>query len=788
MNYLTKTFIFVAIFSLLFFILNEVYSFNVEYEKAKAQSYENDELIFNNLVQAQEENLKILSDVLTLDENVKEAYRQNNPEIIKKYVTHIWEKAKEAKLVYEIHFFKPPAISFVNFSNFKSIGSDVSDVRTDIVWITNSFTPSFHPFMCKTYPGYRATVPIMDDDETILGGLSIGKKMDWIPDFIKKRTNHDAFLVYSKESTNVLISEYYDLFIKDKKIIGKYILGDQTKKIDVSLISGIDFTQKRQDVMIDNKKYLLNTYPIIDFNNETMAYLCTIDDLDSVTERFYKTMLNNLILILITSIIIFILARKNNREIISKISNIAKISDDIKKRDFKILHATSEPRIQAVDENNLDVLQNDIINMGLEIEKKYTNFELESANKAKLLLKQLYTDKLTTLPNRSALFRDLDIYTQTYVAILNIQAFKRINDAFGFESGNLILQQLTSHINRINEGKDFHAYRVGSDEFVILNYEKKLEEEFESHVKYLVEIIEKENFYFNENKESEVSINLYAGVSFAPENKLETASVALEMAKKKNKDYIVYSEDASVKIKQMNNIETIKKIKRALENDGILVYFQAIVNAKGVVGKYEALVRMKDEEKVLSPFFFLDLSQSTKYYQYITEQVILKTFDVFKDRDELFSINLLAQDIMNEDTVSLLYKKLEGVNDTSQVVFEIVESEDVYNVKEVTEFIIKVKSMGAKIAIDDFGTGFSNFSYIMKIRPDFLKIDGSIIKNIDKDVSAKNITKAIVTFAKELNIKTIAEYVYSKEVYEICKEIGVDEFQGYYFSEPIEYV
>ena len=92
--------------------------------------------------------------------------------------------------------------------------------------------------------------------------------------------------------------------------------------------------------------------------------------------------------------------------------------------------------------------------------------------------------------------------------------------------------------------------------------------------------------------------------------------------------------------------------------------------------------------------------------------------------------------------------------------------------------------MGAKIAIDDFGSGYSNFSYILKLKPDYIKIDGSIIKNIDTNEDSRVITGAIIAFAKKLDITVIAEFVRSKEVYDTCVELGVDEFQGFYLGEP----
>ncbi|WP_323666827.1 EAL domain-containing protein [Aliarcobacter butzleri] len=98
----------------------------------------------------------------------------------------------------------------------------------------------------------------------------------------------------------------------------------------------------------------------------------------------------------------------------------------------------------------------------------------------------------------------------------------------------------------------------------------------------------------------------------------------------------------------------------------------------------------------------------------------------------------------------------------------------------------EIKTLGCKVAIDDFGTGYSNFEHLLKMNVNYLKIDASLIKNITKDENSRKITKTIVEFAKSLNLKTIAEFVENKEIFDMAKDLGVDYSQGYYFSAPIE--
>ena len=152
------------------------------------------------------------------------------------------------------------------------------------------------------------------------------------------------------------------------------------------------------------------------------------------------------------------------------------------------------------------------------------------------------------------------------------------------------------------------------------------------------------------------------------------------------------------------------------------------------------------------------------------------------------TINLSFKDILNYEFIDYLNNALEKLKfeDRNRLVFEILESENLSDYDFLEEFVLKYKKLGVKIAIDDFGSGYSNFIRIIRLKPDYLKIDGSLIKNIDKDNNSYEIVKSIIAFSKTLNIKTIAEYVHSEEIFNLLLELDVDEFQGYYFGKPDE--
>ena len=333
------------------------------------------------------------------------------------------------------------------------------------------------------------------------------------------------------------------------------------------------------------------------------------------------------------------------------------------------------------------------------------------------------------------------------------------------------------------DGTSLDIYRLGADEAAVLNKNIQSEQKFKETIKHLIRNLEHETIYIEE-EDLEVNISLHAGISFESEHSLEKANIALIHAKKEYIDLVIYDKKLEAENKQVENLEKIMKIKNAIKNYDFIAYYQPIVNKNREVVKYEALVRMKDKKEISSPYYFLDIAKKTKYYPHITRSMVFQAFKEFSDRDLSFSINIEADDILNEETQSFIKNQLENFNDPSRVIFELVESESIHNIAGIKEFIGFVKNKGAKIAIDDFGTGYSNFSYLLDLEPDYLKIDGSLIININTDTKAYNIVKTLVSFAHNLEIKVIAEFIHSKEILAICEELDIDEFQGYLFGEP----
>jgi len=559
------------------------------------------------------------------------------------------------------------------------------------------------------------------------------------------------------------------------------IIGVASHKEDIDAILSNSTTILYEDTK-DGDRYLDITYPILNESLEPIAALgiaVSLKESDEVLKKSIDKMKKdaiNIILIAITvSIVLAILLTIIiSRKVIYPIEKLTAAIRSVSKHKLK-----EEIDISSNDE--LGELATEFNKMTLELHRLYSSMEDEITIKTKELEKHFLVDSLTGLDNRFALVRDLK--NGFCVSILDISSFRDINDVYGIEIGNKVLKELSNKCNSYLVHTDLKLYRLSGDEIAIVNPHTISKEEFSTIIERIIKKIEHETFYFEED-DVEINISIHAGISNDEEHAIEKAHIALVKAKSTHSDYILFDNIQHENTKSSNLIEIISKIKHALHNFGIIVHYQKIVDKNYKTIKYEALVRMKDNDKILSPYFFLDVAKKTKYYQEITKNVIYNSLKEFADKDEFVSINICAEDIVNMQTQSFIKQQLSQFKNPNNVIFELVESEDIHSLPELSDFILYIKKMGAKIAIDDFGTGYSNFAYLMDLEPDFIKIDGSLIKNIDTNQRSYDIVKTIVTFAKGLNIKVIAEFVHSKEVLKICEELDIDEFQGYYFHEP----
>jgi len=430
-------------------------------------------------------------------------------------------------------------------------------------------------------------------------------------------------------------------------------------------------------------------------------------------------------------------------------------------------------------------------NYGKTIEYIAIRYDITELEDSKNKVAQQKIDLLTKLPNKNAFLDDIKEFKRPILFYLNIDAFMSLNNLYGNKIGDRVLVHMANLLKEITKDTDCNIYKVYNDEFLILCEEGKIN--MNNYQDFLIELINYiESGTIDCNAPECISFTISAGISYYAqdrnyENLSIYASMARNFAKTERKKFLLYNKSMQREEDYAKNINWIKSIKKAISDNRFVPYFQPIKdNNLGKITKYEALVRMIDENgEVISPFCFLDIAKQAKLYPTITRAVIDKTLDTFINYpDYICSINLSTDDIMNIETRAYIYQKLRKYPYTKNIVFEITESEEITDFETVNKFIKKVRKFGVKISIDDFGTGYANFGYILSLDVDYIKIDGGLIKNIDKDRESHIAVEAIIAFAKKLGAKTIVEFVCNQKIQDEVVSLGADYSQGYFIGKP----
>lgn len=468
-----------------------------------------------------------------------------------------------------------------------------------------------------------------------------------------------------------------------------------------------------------------------------------------------------LIFIICFSFVIFILLFLNfNKYLLAPINNFIKTANIIKKSSDIKQRVTVDYDINEIQ--SMQVIFNEMLDS---------------------IEYQFYYDYLTGLKNRRALLEDLDEGKELLFMIINIDKFEQINNLYGDEVGDKILLEYRDKFKELLPQTAI-LYKMHADEFGVISHGSMDLEEFENIASYIISHLGKYEFKISEDKT--IFINLTIGISHGSTLLLPNADMALKLAKKNKQHYLTYTEEMRTLKEYENRLSWTQRLMRAIDEDKIIPLFQPIVDCQTLeVIKYEALMRIKNgEDDYIVPVHFLDISKENKIYSQLTLIMLQKTFAICKETKYKFSINLTKDDMANNEIIQFIEDEFKQSDFASNITFEILESEGINNYNEITSFIKIVKKYGATISIDDFGTGYSNFEYLIKLNFDYLKIDASMIKNIDKDEKSQLVTKTIVDFAKKIGVKTIAEFVSSKSILAKVQELDIDYAQGYYLGEP----
>ena len=394
-------------------------------------------------------------------------------------------------------------------------------------------------------------------------------------------------------------------------------------------------------------------------------------------------------------------------------------------------------------------------------------------------------DSLTNLPDNRALLKKLKSSKNITYFLLNIDNFSNVNNAYGYDIGNSILSQIAKYLNMFKP-MSAELYRFCSDRFVLIDNNKLNREEIISTCESILSFFSQTEIEIEDEIRVKISFTIGVSQSSGLINITQSELAIKETRIVQRSNYTIFNPSSEYVHKEQQNLLWMQKIKDAIIDETIVAFYQPIINNQtNKIEKYECLARIKDDEEIISPFHFLEAAKLTGDTAFITKAIIVQSFKKFSDTSYEFSINITSEDLALNYLENYLLKQVSKYNlDPSRVVLEILEDiSDIGDTKTLGQ-LNSLRMNGFQIAIDDFGAKNSNFSRLLEIEPNYIKIDGAFIKDIMTDEKSQIIVDAMIMVCRKRGIKIIAEYIHSQEVQNKVKELGIDYSQGFYFGAP----
>lgn len=409
-----------------------------------------------------------------------------------------------------------------------------------------------------------------------------------------------------------------------------------------------------------------------------------------------------------------------------------------------------------------------------------------------------YFDSLTKLRNKTLFDKDaIDVisrYPQDVkhaLIIINIDNFRIVNEAKGYEFGNKILIAIAENLKNML-GEDEILARIGSDEFAIL---KPNIESYESVYNFIVSLDKGINRMYSISGD-EIFVNLNMGISMYPNdalnyaNLLKNAISALNSSKNNSgNSFEFYNQE--INTKSIYKYEIKNKLKNAINEREFRLHYQPQVDTKSnkIIG-LEALIRWETDRGFIPPNMFIPIAEEANLIIAIGEWVLLNACQFGHRLNELgynvpLAINISRLQFKYPYINILVNSILEKTGFSPNMLeLEITESILMGNNEECATILEDFKRMGIKVAIDDFGTGYSSLSYLKKFNVDKIKIDRSFVKDIPENDDG-TIAKVIIDLANILNMEVIAEGVENLNQIKFLKENRCSQVQGYFYSKPL---
>jgi len=679
------------------------------------------------LIQTKKELTFALAQILAKNPKIiKVMQTKNYKEFYKKDFFAVGKEFKDFKYI-SIHIVnKEGKQAYLSWTH-KSLGEYILDKRKDLkrVFKTKKLTMSISVGMFDMT--FKGIVPIFDKNHKFLGIIETITHFNSIAKQLQKE-GIDSIVLIDKRFKNQLKYPFHNMFIDGYNVSN---LNAKKEFIDYIKEKGVNYFINIKTYKYLPKKgnlitgYYVVTIPIKNINNQTIGYYIAFsyDKFELAQKETWLHIITFSMFLLLLLMTYFVYKKdKENQKLIKE------LNDEVKKQVAK----------------NLELIYKDSLTGAY----KRAKFEIDRKENFK------------------------------YVVMLNIKNFSKINSTYGFEIGDKVLQIV---VKRIKNLLNRDIYRINADEFLFLS----------NDIKDDISKI-KNSFIFDEISIHKLKLRLsfsFGVTKNEGEEILRKVSIALKEAKKEPfKDFVIY-EEQNIKNDEFIKFNELLYEALFLDNDvKITPYFQGIMNNKtGKIIKYESLARLETKDKVYSPFFFIDIAKSSGFIFEITKIMIDKTFEKLSHMDEevTVAINITEDDLFSNTLKNTLLDKLEQYKIKPQrIILEVLEGISSTGTKDNVKQLKELKDIGFKISIDDFGVEYSNFERINELDIDFIKIDGKYIKSIDTNQKSYKIVKAITSFAHEMGIEVIAEFVENEDIQKVVEELGINYSQGYYFSKP----
>jgi len=412
-----------------------------------------------------------------------------------------------------------------------------------------------------------------------------------------------------------------------------------------------------------------------------------------------------------------------------------------------------------------------------------------------ILRKNILFDKLTSTHTKVFLeeFFNRNDLSDYNAILIDIDEFTEVNKLYGYETGDSIIKEFAMTIlERLND--ESKVIRTSGTEFFIVI--PKDIDNFEELSRELFKILS-EKRYLIDNKLFAITISMSAIVM--PQKASSVQNIQrildekiLEIKSRGKNDFGIIDTQNISQIQYTN----INYIKETLEDGRLVCVYQPIYNTQTKeISKYETLVRLidrDDRDKLITPFYFMDMIKGTSQYIKMSKLVLHNVFNTLHTYPDIeLSVNIDLNDLYNRDMMNLINSNLyENRDVANRLTFEILETQELDDYKKIVALFQQLKAFGSKIALDDFGSGYTNYIYLIRLDIDILKIDGSLIKELHTSKQkALIVLNSIQKLAKKLEFELVAEFVFDESTYNMVKELNIEFSQGYHLGkpEPIEF-